>query len=394
MPVDEHPRPYPFETFHGDLPDELLTMVRTDPVTRVTLPDGRLAWLVLGYSEVSTVLSDPRIVRHTDATSSIVDGHEQVGCPVRDLSMNGEPHTSLRRLASRAFTPRQIETYRPRVQQLTDELLDDMAAAGQPADLVAALIAPLPTLVICEMLGVPAADREQFNTWTVDMLSLTAHGSEQAGRSTAEMRAYLLDRLHVKRRGPGPDLLSAWLEAQRHETLHDEEIVGLALGVLLGGREINSVSAGLRALFAHPDQMAQLRAEPQLMPGAVEEILRYTAVSAMFLVQTVVADIEVGGVQMRAGDAVMAMPWAANRQPEMFDRAEVFDIRRRQNPHLAFGYGPHFCLGAALGRLLIDVELSTLLRRFPGLAPAVALTDLPWRQERFNCGIAEFPVAW
>ncbi|MDT5023702.1 MAG: hypothetical protein QOE61_128 [Micromonosporaceae bacterium] len=146
--------------------------------------------------------------------------------------------------------------------------------------------------------------------------------------------------------------------------------MGLSVGVLLGGREINSTNAGLRALFLHPRQLAELRDDPGLLPGAVDEILRYTAVSAMFLVQYATEDVELAGVRMQAGDAVMTMPWAANRQLDVFAEAGVFDIHRPQNPHLAFGYGPHFCLGAAMGRMQIEVALGTLLRRFPRLTPA------------------------
>lgn len=378
-------REYPFEAFHGDLPDELLQMVQTTPVSRVRLPDGRPAWLVVGYDEVCTVLSDPRFARR------VAPGGE---VHTRELGMDGPAHASLRRLAARAFTARRIEGYRPRVQQLTDELIDAMVAGGPPADVVSGLVAPLPALVVYEVLGVPAADRDRFSAWGAAINSITAYGSPDAARSAAELRAYLAAQIAAKRRSPGDDLLSAWLAVQGADALTDEEIVGLAVTVLIGGREINTTSAGLRALFLHPDQLALLRADPSLLPAAVEEILRYTAVSSMFLVQTAIADVPLGGVQIRAGDSVMAVPWAANRHPGIFPDPGVFDIRRAQNPHLTFGYGPHFCLGAALGRLQVEVALGTLLRRFPRLAPAVPIAELPWRHDRINCGLAGFPVTW
>jgi len=308
--------------------------------------------------------------------------------------MNGPAHASLRRLAARAFTARRIETYRPRVQQITDELLDAMVAGGRPADLISGLVAPLPALVVCEVLGVPATDRDRFNTWVADINSLTAYGSPEAARSSAELRAYLFAQLAVKRAAPGDDLLSAWLAAQADDELSDEEIVGLAVGVLIGGREINSTSAGIRALFLHPEQLARLRRDPGLLPRAVDEILRHTSVSPMFLVQTATRDVSLNGTLIRAGEAVMAVPWAANRHPDFFPDPDVFDVGRTPNPHLTFGYGPHFCLGAALGRLQIEVAIGTLLRRFPGLAPAVPIEELPWRHDRINCGIAEFPITW
>lgn len=392
-------RSYPFAPFHGDLPDELLRMVQTEPVSRVALHGGKPVWLVVGYDEVCTVLADARFTRHSDpypvdAASNGGPGNGRGGCPARELSMNGPAHTGLRRLASRAFTARRVETYRPRVQQITDELLDDMTATGSPADLVAALVAPLPVRVICEVLGVPLADRDRFNAWGASILSIAGQDSPEAARSVAELRAYLADRLAAKRAAPGDDLFSAWIAAQADDELTDEEIVGLAVGVLIGGREINSTSAGLRALFLHPEQLDRLRADPGLLPGAVDEILRWTSVSPMFLLQTAVEDVDLGGHRILAGDALMAVPWAANRHPDVFPDPDRFDIGRPQNPHLTFGHGPHFCLGAALGRLQIEVAIGTLLRRFPTLRPAAAVDELPWRQDRVNCGIAEFPVAW
>ncbi len=404
--AEEKIRNYPFEPFLGDLPDELLDMVQTQPVSRVRLPDGRVVWLVVGYDEVATVLADPRFTRFTRHGRPEAGSCEQAGepiadpaagCPVRarDLSMDGKPHTDLRRLAARAFTARRIEAYRPRVQAITDRLIDDMVAGGQPVDLVSGLVVPLPAMVVCEVLGVPVADRDKFAAWGNALLALTAHGMADTARADAELREYLTERLAEKRANPGEDLLSSWIVAQAgSDELTDTEIVGLAIAVLIGGREISSTSAGIRALFQHPEALGRLHADPALLPAAVEEILRYTSVSPMFLVQTVTEELELGGVAMRAGDGVMAVPWAANRHPAPFPEPAEFNLDRPQNPHLTFGLGPHFCLGAALGRLQVEIAIGTLLRRFPNLGPAVPLDELPWRDERINCGLAEFPVTW
>ncbi len=404
--AEEKIRNYPFEPFLGDLPDELLDMVQTQPVSRVRLPDGRVVWLVVGYDEAATVLADPRFTRFTRHGRPEAGSCEQAGEPIadpaagypvraRDLSMDGKPHTDLRRLAARAFTARRIEAYRPRVQAITDRLIDDMVAGGQPADLVSGLVVPLPAMVVCEVLGVPVADRDKFAAWGNALLALTAHGMADTARADAELREYLTERLAEKRANPGEDLLSSWIVAQAgSDELTDTEIVGLAIAVLIGGREISSTSAGIRALFQHPEALGRLHADPALLPAAVEEILRYTSVSPMFLVQTVTEELELGGVAMRAGDGVMAVPWAANRHPAPFPEPAEFNLDRPQNPHLTFGLGPHFCLGAALGRLQVEIAIGTLLRRFPNLAPAVPLDELPWRDERINCGLAEFPVTW
>ncbi len=408
--TEEQIRDYPFEPFRGELPQELLEMVHTQPVSRVRIPDGRVVWLVVGYDEASQVLSDPRFARGEIQSPS---AERPDGCPVdavqaapaagdgqcpagqRQLSMDGKPHHDLRRLAARAFTARRIEAYRPRVQAITDELIDAMMAAGPPADLVSGLVVPLPVIVTCELLSIPVADRDQIADWANAIMSVTAHGQADAARADAELRAYLLRRLTARRDEPGEDLMSSWIATQAGSDLSDAEIVGLAIAVLIGGREISSTSAGIRALFQHPTALRRLREDPSLLPAAVEEILRYTSVSPMFLVQTVTEDLELGGRQLRAGDAVMAVPWAANRHEVAFPEPDRFDLDRPQtNPHLTFGFGPHFCLGAALGRLQVEIAIGTLLRRMPRLAPAADLDDLPWRDERINCGLAEFPVTW
>lgn len=398
-------RDYPFEPFTGDLPDELLDMVVSNPVSRVRLPDGRAAWLVLGYQECCTVLSDQRFSRQSvgDEPAPSRDGPRQ-------LNMDGPAHTSVRRVASRAFTARRMDAYRPRMQRIIDELVDAMIAGPRPADLVAGLVAPLPLLVICDLLGIPASDRERFHGWLAGLNSVLAYGSAEAAGALAELHGYLagqlaakraqleraqIQRAQIQRAQPGNDLLSAWLDGQGQHDLTDQELVALAEGVLLGGLEINSTTAGMRALFQHPEQLAKLLRDPEKIASATEEILRYTAVSSMFLVQVVRADLELGGAAMREGDYVMAVPWAANRDPRYFPDPNVFDIDRTSTvPHLTFGYGPHFCLGTALGKMQVELSIATLLRRLPWLAPAVPIDELPWRHDRVNCGIERFPVVW
>ncbi|WP_245716178.1 cytochrome P450 [Micromonospora humi] len=390
VPVNSGLRPYPFEPFTGDLPTELLDMVVTEPVSRVLLPDGRAAWLVLSYAHCCTVLADPRFSRlPLGATTT-----PGAGGP-RELNMDGPAHAAVRRVAGRAFTARRIETFRPRVRRLVDELVDAMLAGPRPADLVAGLVAPLPVFVVCDVLGVPVADRPRFYDWISGLNSVTAYGSAGAADAQAALRAYLTGQLARKRSAPGDDLLSAWVLGQDAHALVDAELVELAMGVLLGGLEINATSAGLRALFQHPEQLAKLRAAPGKLAAATDEILRYTSVSSMFRVQVVREDLTLGGVAMRAGDCVMAIPWAGNRDPRHFPEPNRFDIDRAPTvPHLTFGFGPHFCLGTALGRMQVELSLGALLSRMPELAPAVPIEEIPWRHDRVNGGIAAFPVTW
>jgi cytochrome P450 len=384
------PRSYPFQPFTGDLPAELLEMVVSQPVSRVRLPDGRPAWLVLGYPECRTVLTDPRFSRHPwSEASAPAAGHP------RDLSMNGPAHHAVRRAAYRSFTPRRIAQLRPRLQRLADSLVDAMMAGPKPADLVSALVVPFPALVVCDLLGVPSSALPDFHRWHLAISSVGAYDCPDVAAALEDMRRYLAQQVAAKRAEPADDLLSQWMEGSGDQVLTDEELTELGAVVLLAGLEVNTISSGLRALFANPGELAKLRAEPGKVRAATEEMIRYTTHSSMFLVQYLSEDLELGGVAMRAGDAVMAIPGAANRDPRYFPRPDVFDIDRAFTmPHLGLGQGPHFCLGAALGRLELDVAIGTLLRRLPGLAPAVPLSELPWRHERFNCGIAAFPVVW
>jgi cytochrome P450 len=390
MAVVSELRRYPFAPFTGDPPDELLDMIVSDPVSRVRLPDGRVVWLVLGYADCCTVLSDPRFSRLPLGKLAVPSGDGP-----RELNMDGPPHAVLRRVGSRAFTARRIDAYRPRVQRIIDELIDAMIAGPRPADLVSGLVAPLPLRVVCEVVGIPAADRERFYGWLAGLNSVLAYGSADAINALEELRSYVTGQLSVKRAEPGDDLLSLWLDGQDEHGLDDQELVALAMGLVIGGIEINSTTAGLRALFLHPEQLEKLLREPEKAGAATDEVLRYTAVSSMFRVQVVTEDLSLGGVAMRAGDGVMAIPWVGNRDPRIFPDPNVFDIDRTPTaPHLTFGFGPHFCLGTALGKMQVELSIATLLRRLPGLAPAVPIEELPWRHDRINCGIAAFPVVW
>lgn len=383
MAVVPELRRYPFTPFTGDLSDELLAMIESDPVSRVLLPDGEAAWLVLDHAGCCTVLADPRFSR-----LGTVPGP---GEP-RDLNMDGPAHAAVRRVGGKAFSARRIETYRARVQEIVDDLIDDMVAGPPPADLISGLVGPLPVRVVCEVLGVPAPDRAQFQGWLAGLNSVLSYNSVEAARGLWE---YLSRQVAAKHEEPGDDLLSVWLADQSGHGLSDHELIVLAMGLLRGGLEVSSTAAGLRALFQHPAQLEKLLREPEKASAAVDEILRYTAVSSMFRVQVVLEDLTLGGAAMRAGDRVMAVPWVGNRDPRIFPDPNVFDIDRSPAvPHLAFGYGPHFCLGTALAKLEVTLSITTLLRRLPGLAPAVPIDELLWRHDRINGGIEAFPVVW
>lgn len=383
MTVAAELRHYPFEPYTGDFSAELLDMIVSEPVSRVLLPDGLPAWLVLDYAGCCTVLSDPRFARVAPDVAR---------APERDLNMDGAAHTAVRRVGAKTFNARRMSAYRPQIQAFVDELIDAMIAGPRPADLMSGLVAALPPRAICAVLGVPELERARFQELLAALNSVLTYNSMTAGRQLA---AYLAEQLAAKRRAPGDDLLSAWLADQPEHGLTDPELILLGMGLLRGGLEVNQTAVGMRALFQHPEQLAKLLAAPDKAAAATEEILRYTAVSSLSRVQVVVEDLSLGGVAMRAGDRVMALPGVANRDPRIFADPDVFDIDRAPaTPHLAFGYGPHFCLGTALAKVQVELSIMTLLRRLPGLAPAVPIDELPWRHDRVNGGMAAFPVVW
>lgn len=391
-------RDYPFADFTAELSAELGQLVEQEPVSRVRLPSGDEAWLVTGYREVCQVLTDPRITRMVSRDGPRIGvSSMSPDAPKRSLFMDGPPHASLRRLASRAFTARRIEEIRPRVQQIADELVDAMIAAGSPADVVAGFAQPLPMRVISEVMGVPPEDRGKFSAWSDAVLSVTAHTPEQVRESMIALAGYLHGAAAAKRKEPGDDLLSQWVATQEQdEALTDGEIVDLAVSVLIAGHEttVNAIGTGLYVLFRNPGQLQGLLADPARLDSTIEETLRYGMASNLFRLMVTLEDVEVGNVRIPAGDAVMPLPFAANFDQRCFADPLRFDPDRPANQHLTFGIGAHFCLGAALARMELQVAFTTLLGRLPGLCPAQDLDELQWRTGLAVGGLKAMPVAW
>lgn len=392
---------YPFDEFTGELSPRLLDLITSDPVAEVKLPSGTPAWLVTGYEEARTVLTDARFARMIDPETGPRMGNSplQPTTPEgRTVAMDGEGHLALRRLTFPAFTARRVETFRPRIQEIADELLDAMVAAGPPADLISAFTLPLPLRVTGEMLGVAPEDQTRFSEWADAVLSVTTHTPEQMGEAFVELLEYLRVQIDRKRRDPGPDLLSDWIAARDdRDELTETEIIYLGVTVVVAGHETTSSVLGqsVRQLLRHPDQLAALRADPSSLDTAVEELLRCTSMTGyLSRPQQATEDVELGGKTIHAGDAVIALPAAANRDPKVFAEPGAFDLKRAVNPHVAFGHGPHFCLGAALARVELQVALSSLLRRFPALSAAEPLDQLKWREGILVTGLTGFPVKW
>ncbi|WP_460518763.1 cytochrome P450 family protein [Flindersiella endophytica] len=369
------------------------------PVYRTVLPSGSQAWVVTRYDDVRAVLSDQRFSRnllYPGAPCMIKPGDFSTG-ERSILNLDPPDHTRLRRLVAQAFTMRRIEALRGRIEQITSGLLDDLAAMEQPADLIEAFAFPLPTVVICEVLGVPYDERERFRAWSnvlVTPMQNTPDDIAAAGRSGAEHMRQLIAR---KREHPGEDLLSRLIEARDEgDRLAEDELVDLGTQLLSAGHEttVGLIANSVVLLMRHPEQLAALRGDPSLVDRAIEEVLRYESPAGAALLRVATADVEIGGVTIRKGEAVVPMTSSANFDETEFADPERFDITRRHNPHVGFGYGIHFCIGAPLSRIEGQVALRGLLDRFPGLRLAVPNDQIVWGPELVIRRPVAVPIAW
>ena len=341
-------------------------------------------WLVTRHQDVSALLRDKRLGR----TYLHVATHAEMGRPeeppehspfwnvIRNGMLDREPpdHTRLRRLVAGAFTPRTVELMRSRVQAVVDRLVQDGLARGE-FDLIETIAEPLPVTVIAELLGIPEADRERLRPWSSDIcrmyeLKPTPEGARVAVVACVEFGDYLRDLARVRRAEPGDDLISGLVQVMdAGDRLTDDELIGTCVLLLNAGHEasVNAAGNGWWALFRNPDQLARLRLERALVPRAVEELLRYDTPLQMFE-RWVLEDMEIGGVRVPKGAELGLLFGSANRDPAAFDGPDTLDLARDPNPHLSFGAGIHFCLGAPLARMEAQILLETIVRRMPGLS--------------------------
>ncbi|MCP2341517.1 cytochrome P450 family protein [Actinomadura rupiterrae] len=372
-------------------------------VQRVGKPGMGEFWVVTGYEDVLTVLTDARFStrpptgpRPGEPAEGAAGGERSV-LEVSLLSTDPPDHTRLRRAVSRVFTVRRVATLRPRVKEITGLLLDEVAPTGH-ADLVADLAFPLTMAVICELLGVPLEDRDAFGRWSIALV-LPPNPPEvlrSAEHAQRMLTGYFTDLIARKRAAPQDDLLSDLARPRPSaEGLSDRELLGMAILLVLAGHEttVNLVGTGIMTLLLHPDQLAVLRDDPDLLPAAVEELIRYTGPIGTGLARFATCDLDLAGTRIRRGDLVVTSLAAANRDPARYSAPHRFDIHRSQTPHVGFGHGIHFCLGAALARLEAEVAIGTALRRLPDLALAKPAEQLRWRTSSLR-GLAELPVTF
>lgn len=390
-------------------------------VLPLTLANGADVWLVTGAEEARAVLGDPRFssdrIRHPDATQL---GAEDVArlaagtdpataagpaadttAPAPDARTDGmfvfmDPpeHTRLRRLLTGQFTVRRMRALETRIREIAVEHIAAMRAAGTEADLVPAYALPIPSLVICELLGVDYADRAQFQERTAISLNANTPDDERA-RAGLELYGYIRDLVATKRADPGEDILSGLIH-DADPPLTDDQLTDMAVVLLGAGHETTANMLGLSmfALLENPAQLAAVRADPALLDNAIEELLRYLSIIQMGVSRVATEDVTVAGVDILAGSTVIIATPEVNRDPRRWDTPDALDVRRDRTSHLAFGYGIHQCLGQQLARAEMKAGLGELLARMPDLRLAVPADQVPLRNEMLIFGVHALPVTW
>jgi nocardicin N-oxygenase len=393
-------RKFPTTAIQSLDPDPLLVeLLATEPVSRVQLPFGEPCWLVTRYDDVREMLGNPCFSRAATVDRDVA--RTQAVLPIANsiLGMDAPDHTRIRRLVSATFTARRGAALRERAQEVVDGLLDDMERAGSPADLVEGLALPLPIAMISELLGVPFGDRHRFRRWADTFMTSSGYTIEEVTTSHAQLAEYLAGLVARRRDTPTDDLLGALVAARDvgDDRISEPELISLALAILVAGYETTASQLGkfVLCLFRNPEQLALLREQPALIPNAVEELLRLIPLSAGTSVAYLATDdVEIGGITIPAGDAVIASTAAANRDASVFADPARLDVTRPDISQLGFGHGPHFCLGAHLARLELQVAIATLLTRFPDLRLAVADHEVPWKDGSAVWGLQALPVAF
>ncbi|MCZ4121895.1 cytochrome P450 family protein [Streptomyces sp. H39-S7] len=377
------------------------------PVHRITGTDGLPAWLITRYADVRRALADPRLA--LDKRNARPGGYQGLALPpaldANLLNMDPPDHTRIRRLVSQAFTPRRIEELRAPIRRIADDLLDALAPHGR-ADLIAGYAAPLPITVICDLLGVASADRQDFRSWTDALITPDPARPSGAREAIGNMLGYFTHLIADKRKHPADDLLSAMIAArdenhrQDHpgeegeDRLSEDELMSLVFLILFAGYEntIHLIGNATLALLTAPEQLEALRADPSRMGAAVAELARYDGPAPLAIRRFPREDITIGGVTIPAGETVLLSLAAANRDPGQFTDPDHVDIARDATGHLALGHGIHYCLGAPLARLETEIALIALLDRFPRLALDVPPDTLRRRPSMRARGLLSLPV--
>jgi cytochrome P450 len=391
------PVPLDDDSYYQDPAGFFARLRESRPVAPVRRPGYGPAWAVTRYADVRAALTDPRLARdvHRWPGGARSWPSEDANIHAHMLHFDPPDHTRLRRLVQKAFASRSA-ALRPRAQEIAARLLDGMAAErGDVVDLLDRFARPLPIAVISEMLGIPAADR----AW-IEATVYAYDNRAEHDRVERELAAYFTGLIAAKRAEPGDDLVSALSLARDHQgagaadRLTDTELLSTVYLLVMAGFDttVNLIASGTLALLTHPAELARLREDPSLLPGAVEELLRFTSPVNHANDRFTLEDLPVGDVVIPAGEWVFVATSSANRDPARFPDPDRLDLGRAAGGHVAFGYGVHYCLGAPLARMEAEVALGALLPRFPGMSLAVPARELRWRPVSLMNGLESLPV--
>jgi cytochrome P450 len=389
---------YPMPRSHPlDPPPRYRELGTERPVFKVRTPRGEEVWMVTRHEDARAVLTDTRFSSDpkTPGYPSYISGDTPLP-PGFFLNQDPPDHTRLRRMVTREFLINQMEAHRPRMKVILDQLIDEMIATGGPVDLVRELAYPMAATVMCELLKVPYGDSRIFITLTDTILDRSSSGEEAEG-AARELMAYFDRVARQKEADPGDDMLSRLAEQVNEGTLAHDEFVGLAALLLLSGYDTMAQMIGLGAitLMEHSDQLAELKADASLYPRAVEELLRFLSINHAGLPRAALEDLTVGGQEIKAGDGLLVMLNAANRDAEVFERPDDFDIHRDSpQSHIAFGHGFHKCIGLTLARVELSAVFEGLFRRLPSLRPTDSLDEMDFRHDMVLYGVRRLPVTW
>jgi cytochrome P450 len=383
-----------------DPPPAIQSLQSEAPLTRVELPDGTTPWLVTRYAEQKALLADARVsadVTRPGYPSQVPVG-DGGGSFISFILMDDPEHARLRRMVTAPFMIKRVEAMRPGVQKIVDDLIDGMLAGPNPVDLVEAFALPVPSLVICQLLGVPYSDHDFFQDNSKRIINRDATPEERLAAG-GQLFGYLDRLVGEKLANPGDDLLSGLVDRVRDGDLTRQEAAQMGVLMLIAGHETtaNMIALGTLALLEHPDQLALLRAsdDPALVASSVEELLRYLNITHNGRRRVAVEDIEIAGVTVRAGEGLIMANDIANRDPSVFADPDRLDLSRQEaRRHVAFGFGVHQCLGQPLARMELQVVYSTLYRRIPTLRLAAPVSEIPFKHDGSVYGVYELPVTW
>lgn len=396
----DQPFPWP-RTAPLSLPSHYAGLQEKGPVVQAVFPSGQKVWLITDNEHFRRILADPRISSdqsHPGFPQIFPVGQRRTKDNKRPkLSYSGmdrPEHTHHRRIVAHEFTDGRIDALRPRIQQIVDEHVDAMLCGPRPTDLVEALAEPIPSWVVCEFLGMPGGDRAGLREKSAVVLNRRS-SPEEVRRASLGLRAEVMELLAAQETEPGDSVLGRVIDRYQASGTYDRVQMMLhTVSLITAGHEttVNMIALGVVALLEHPEQLDRMIRDPRLVSRAVEELLRFLSVGDLVTARVALADIEIGDIVIREGEGVIALGGAANHDPAVFDRPEVFDLDRDPGEHVAFGHGIHKCLGKALARVELEAVFTTLFTRIPGLR--LAADDMPVKQGSVIHGLDRVLVTW